>query len=857
MADNLRLRVVLDLVDRVLSPLKRISAGGTETARALKAAKDQLKQLNAQQAAVTNVQTQAAEFQRLNNQLKQRQALLAGMRASGDASRTAMAREENAVAKLTAALDRQRVVAGDARRKLNEMGITGNLSAAQSKLKTDIDGATAAMAKQRAELGRLAQHQRRLTELREKHARAMMHTGMAVGAGVGMQAAGRRGIDVALGPVKTFSEHEDHMLGIARQVPGARDELGKLTPVYKAIEQQVRELSHEVPVATTAIADMMTAAARMEVPTDQLKEFTRMASEMSTAFDAVPDHITESMGKVAKNFKIPLTDIRGLADAINYLDDNAISKGADIIDFLNRTSGVVSTVAMSANDAAALGSTLLTLGERAETAGTAANAIVQKFAAATKGTKKFHSAVAELGLSTEAIQLGMSKDAMGTLDTVVSAIRKLPEHQRIGVMVELVGLEHSDTLAKLVDKPEELARQRGLANSDAAKGSMAREAAARNATISAQWQMFTNRLFNLRAVLGEQLAPVLSKVMGLVVPAVEAFTRFAQENPTIIRWVLGLALGLAALVFAMGALLVPLALVAGKFMLVRFLMARLALAMAGAAPAAAAAAGGMGLLYRVGFILGRAFGLLRAGAVWLLAGLRMLAVFLVANPIVAVFALLATAAYMVWRNWDGIKGGLLAIWQQLSAGVAAWWASMTAGAAAAWQSLVGLKDRFMTAGADLMQGLVNGITSRAQVVRDAIVSVADSVGAWFREKLGIASPSKVFMQYGGWISEGAALGIQGGQGAVRTAALAMATAASASMPMAADAAAMRIDNRGPLMAQAPAGAPVGGGATNISITINAAPGQDGQAIARAVAAELDRRERDKRSRVLSQIHDID
>ena len=165
MADNLRLRVVLDLVDRVLSPLKRISAGGTETARALKAAKDQLKQLNAQQAAVKNVQDQSAEFQRLNNQLKQRQALLDGMRARGDATRTAMAREENAVAKLTAALKQQREAAGEARRKLNEMGITGNLSAAQARLKTDIDGATAAMAKQRAELAKMGEQQRKLAEL--------------------------------------------------------------------------------------------------------------------------------------------------------------------------------------------------------------------------------------------------------------------------------------------------------------------------------------------------------------------------------------------------------------------------------------------------------------------------------------------------------------------------------------------------------------------------------------------------------------------------------------------------------------------------------------------------------------------
>ena len=192
MADNLRLRVVLDLVDRVLSPLKRISAGGTETARALKAAKDQLKQLNAQQAAVTNVQTQAAEFQRLNNQLKQRQALLDGMRARGDATRTAMAREENAVAKLTAALKQQREAAGEARRKLNEMGITGNLSAAQARLKTDIDGATAAMAKQRAELAKMGEQQRKLAELRKKHGSEMMHVGMMAAGSAALMAGGNK-----------------------------------------------------------------------------------------------------------------------------------------------------------------------------------------------------------------------------------------------------------------------------------------------------------------------------------------------------------------------------------------------------------------------------------------------------------------------------------------------------------------------------------------------------------------------------------------------------------------------------------------------------------------------------------------
>lgn len=857
MADQLRLRVVLDMAERVLAPMKRISGASAETARALKTARDRLKELNEQQAAVGNVQKQAAELARLNNALKVKQALLDGMRASGTATAAQLKREESGVRKIAESLELQKSAAMKARAALNAMGVTGNLAAAQARLKTDIDGATAAMSKQRAELQRLGAQQRHLQELRDKHAKAQLHAGVAAGAGVVMQAAGRRGVQAGMGPVANYSKHEDAMIGIARQVPGARDEMGKLTEVYRQAERDVRELSGHIPLATTEITNMMTASARMEVPTDKLKEFTLMASEMATAFDAVPDEITERMGKVAKTFDIPLTNIRGLADAINFLDDNAISKGADIIDYMTRVSGVAASAKMDPRDYAALGSTLLTLGERTETAGTATNSILQTIAAATKGTKGFRTAIGELNLSAEDLERGMARDAMGTLTKVMDAISALPEEKRLGVMVELVGKEHSDTLAKLVANPKELARQRELATGDKAKGSMAREAAARNQALSAQWQMTKNRAFNLSATVGETLAPVLLQLLKAVNPLIERFSAFVQEHPALVKWVLGSAVAFSALLAVLGFLLVPLALIAAKAMALRFGFAWLSATLFGAKAATGAAAAGMGLLYRVGYLAGRAFALLRGGAGVLLAVLRTVALFLLANPIVAALALMATAAYMVWRNWDGIKGGLLAIWQQLSAAVSAWWASTAAGAAALWQDLVALKDRFFIAGADLMAGLVNGITSRLAAVREAVVGAADAVGAWFREKLGIASPSKVFMQYGGWISEGAALGIAGGQGAVRSAALAMATAATATMPLAADAAALRIDTRAPLSAAGATAHGGGGGGNVFNITINAAPGMDERAVGRAVVAEFERRERAARSRTLSSLHDID
>lgn len=879
MADNLRLRVVLDLAERVLAPMKRISSSSSDAARALKAAKDRLKELNAQQAQVGEFRTLKSNLQETAAKLTEAQTKVGTLaRAYGQAGpptramERALASAKREAAALGVQHTKQQEKLQQLRTRLNGAGIsTRDLGAHSQRLRADISAVSSAIDQQTTKLRANAEQHKQLAKLRDQHAKTMLHTGMAAGAGLAMQAAGRKGVDVGMGPVKDYSKHEDAMIGIARQVPGARDEMGQLTAVYRQAETDVRELSGQIPIATTEITKMMTAAARMEVPTDQLKQFTLLASEMATAFDAVPDQLTESMGKVAKNFKIPLTDIRGLADSINYLDDNAISKGADIIDFLNRTSGVVSTVAMSAKDAAALGSTLLTLGERAETASTAANAIVQKFAAATKGTKKFQEAMAEIGLSSQDVQMGMSKDATATLDMVVAAIGKLPEHKRIGVMVELVGMEHSDTLAKLVDKPEELARQRQLANSKGADGSMAREAAARNAALSAQYVMMQNRVFNLKSAMGEQLAPVLIQLMKAVNPLLEKFTKWVQNNPTLVKWILGTAVALSALLAAVGLLLVPLAIMAGKAMLVRFVFARLALSLGAMRTAATAAGPAMGILARMAAWVGRVFGFVPVvlGYVW--RALLVLGRVLMLTPWGRALGLLATAAMMIYQNWDGIKGGLIAIWEQLSGATAAWWNSTIAGAAALWQTLVSLKDRFFTAGGDLMDGLVNGITSRVQMVRDAIGGVADDVGAWFREKLGIASPSKVFMQYGGWISEGAALGIQGGQGAVRTAALAMATAATSAVPMAAGAAALgpdgqpplqaqalRLDTRPPLMAQAMGPrAGGGGGPSTYNITINAAPGMDNRELVRLISAEIDRRENKQKSRELSAMREID
>lgn len=541
---------------------------------------------------------------------------------------------------------------------------------------------------------------------------------------------------VALGaaasaPLVQAAQFETAMLGVAKQVEGARDESGKLTGVYHEMAKSIQELGREIPLATNELADMVTAGARMGVARDQLLEFTRTSAMMADAFELPAGELADSMGKIAGLFKIPIPQIGALADAINYLDDNAISKGGDIIDFLTRTGGAAASVKIGANDMAALGSTLLTLGERAETAGTATNAMFAKLAAADKGTKKFHSAVKEIGLSVSEIQSGMQKDATTTILKVLDAVGKLDPEKQLGVLVEMFGMEHADSIAKLANSTEEYRRQLELANGEAAKGSMAREFQARLQTTNAQLQLMKNRVTEVSVNLGTALLPAVNSTFAALSPVVSAFADFAREHPKVTQAIVGTAMAMVGLKLS--------TLAAGyAFTFVR----------GGALQVQAA------------------FAKMRAGAVMasmampkVAMGVRAVGAAFISTGIGALVAGLALGGLLIYRNWDGVKAFLVGTLEGVRAGLqplvdtfGAFYASLSAlhpvfeavGGAVrnAWQWFTNLLEPVQYSGAELgrageagrsfgeaLAAGINFVLTPLQLLIDGIAWVNNNIGA--------------------------------------------------------------------------------------------------------------------------------
>ncbi|MDN4146439.1 phage tail tape measure protein [Pseudomonas tohonis] len=855
-ADTLKLQVVLSALDKAAAPLRRIQGGAIGAGRELKAARDRLKELNAQQKDISAWRTQraaAVETEAALAAARQKvqdlgQAMAATVVPTKQMTRDLKAAIREATTLKQKHTDNQVQLQG-MRNKLAAVGIsTRNLSDAERDLRSKIASTNQVIGEQGRRLERITQQNKRLAKARAQYDRTQQLAGGMAGAGAGAAAAGAAmGVPV-LAAAKSYISFEDAMLGVAKQVDGARDDSGQLTSVYYEMGNSIKAMAERIPMATTEIAALVEGAARMGVQgKDNLLGFAKVAANAATAFELPADQIGENLARIAGLYKLPIANVDQLGDAINYLDDNAQSKGGDIIDVLQRTAGITASVGMSFKDAAALGSTFLSLGATAEVAATATNAMIRELAIAGQQPKRFQKGLKALGLEADVIQSGMAKNSTKTLQSVLDAINKLPQSEQLTVTTQLFGKEFGDDAAKLAANMGEYRRQLELANSEAGKGSMQREADIRAESLSARLQMAQNRAFNLSATLGETLRPAIIRLIEGFNRIIEKVTKWVEANPELAYTVLKVVAGLAAMATVFGTVTLGLASLLGPFAMFRYALALTSIKGVSA----------FGMLWRLGKV---ALPVVAQAILWIGRALMM-------NPIGLAITAIALAALLIYKYWDPIKAYVMSLWAEIKAGFDGGLVGilglianfspigMFYRAFAAVMNYFGFEmpGKFTEFGAMLMQGMVTGITNGLAAVKNAITGAGESTINWFKEKLGIHSPSRVFASLGGFTMAGLVQGLAGGEGDVLgqiTNTARRLTEAGAGMLGAGGG--LSIDTRAPI--QASGGGVVVQGDT-VTFNIQATPGTDVAGLRQMLNQLLDERERSKAARVRSRLGD--
>lgn len=176
------------------------------------------------------------------------------------------------------------------------------------------------------------------------------------------------------------------------------------------------------------------------------------------------------------------------------------------------------------------------------------------------------------------------------------------------------------------------------------------------------------------------------------------------------------------------------------------------------------------------------------GAQALAQAARMAAAWFIAlGPIGWVTGAVIALAALIIANWDKISAATSRIWSSISKAVSQAWEKtkqVTTEALAVVAALIAtlpgkvlaFRSQMLSAGADLIRGLIDGIKNMGSAAVDAISGVVGGVISKAKSLLNINSPSRVFRDFGGFISEGLAIGVESKENAAVRAVTSMANA---------------------------------------------------------------------------------
>lgn len=722
MANDLKLEVLLKAIDKVTAPLRAITRGSGDMARALKASRDQLKQLNQQQRDVQAFKAMQQELASnakaldearakvtaYQGALERQRTVQQGIAAEVKVHRAAVRNLQKALIEAkepSAELNRQYALAKDhlqkleatygksnnhlrqLKRELKDAGTaTANLNAknqtlserltsAQGKLTSagisterlgneeaslasKIEATNAAMSQQEERLRRITAQQQRLASAKQAYQKSQQLAGNLAMGGAASLANGYALSRPLASAVEAFAPAEDAATQLKVSMMDAR---GQVSEDFAKISALATQLGDRLPGTTAQYQEMMTMLRRQGISAQSILGGTgEAAAYLAVQLKMPADQAAEFAAKMQDSTRTAEGDMMGLMDTIQ----RTFYLGVDPNNMLNgfaKLSPALSILRKSGLDATNTLAPLLVMMDQTGMAGeSAGNALRKVFQSGLDLTKvaKANKEIKQLGIS---LDFTNGKGEFGGLDHLfgqLDKLKKLTSVQRTSVLSTIFG-DDAETLQVVQTLMDKgVAGYREVADKMKTQAELRTRVNEQLATLTNVMDAAAGSWTNAKAEFGAAVAPELKELIQSLGNMANRVGAWARENPKLAATLIKVTAGIGALSVAGGSLAIGLAGLIGPFALVKFSMATLGIK---SLPM-------LGLLTK----LGAAF----RGVSIALWGLAM-------NPaalaIAGVIALIAGGAYLIWNNWDVLGPKFSALWDGIKVGVSSLWADIKAG----------------------------------------------------------------------------------------------------------------------------------------------------------------------------------
>ena len=485
------------------------------------------------------------------------------------------------------------------------------------------------------ELNRLTRAQEKLNHvenLRQKNADIRSGSAKVLGGAMAASAT-------MIVPVKLAIDFESSMADVEKVFSGTDAQ-------FKTITNEVLKMSTVLPMAATDIAKIVASGAQSGIAANELTKFAESAVKMGVAFDVSAEEAGQSMAEMRTAFKMSQDEVITLADKINFLGNSTPAAAKGIMEIVQRIGPLGEVGGFASGSIAALGATMRGMGVQEEIAATGIKNMMLALIAGESATKSQRNAMIDLGLDSEEVAKSMQKDAEGTTLKILELIKALPKEKQGAMLATLFGKESLSAIAPLLTNMgalEENLKKVGDATKYA--GSMNDEYKARAETTANNIILFKNKIAELGISIGSVLLPPLNIFLGKMGAVIDKVSAWSKANPELSSTLTKVAVGAVAVVGGIAAVALAVTTVIGP----------IALAISSFSVLGSSAGTSIGLLTKM------ITPIKMIGTAFSVVGKAMLA-----NPmvlaIVAIVAVVAGAAYLIYKNWEPIKGFFSNLW---------------------------------------------------------------------------------------------------------------------------------------------------------------------------------------------------
>jgi TP901 family phage tail tape measure protein len=546
MANDLRLQVLLQALDKASAPLRRIGGGGKEAADGLRKTRDQLRQLNQAQQQVSGFRKLKNDAEASGIALRAAQQRAAQMRqemAATDApTRKAAAaynKAEREVTKLKNAHVANLTAVREQRAALSAAGVSANgLGAAERRLGMEVSFATAKLHRQTDALRAQGIQQQRLAALdraRQANLSNRAQLGGQLFGAVATVAAMGYGMSRVVGIGNDF-DYQLQLIGNTADMTGAQVATlrGKIEAASKATGQSASTVERALGFLVAAGQDTDTASRSIlaigrtsTAAGADIEDVSRAAFTLTDALNVQPEGLQKALDILAQAGKEGNVELRDMAKQLPVL-------GAGFRSFKLQGNEAVAT----------LGAALEIARKGAADPDEAANNM-RNYMAKVLSPATLKKAQDSFGLDLYQVIKKAQTTGGNPFEASIEAVLKATggDQKKLGELFQ--DMQVQNFLKPMMQNWGEY--QRIKAKALAATGVTDRDFAKVMASSKMQLDQVKNSGERLAIVLARTLAPGFARLSAAIVPVLDRLASFVQLHPKLVAGLVGITSGLVAL----------------------------------------------------------------------------------------------------------------------------------------------------------------------------------------------------------------------------------------------------------------------------------------------------------------------